>query len=200
MEIEVTEKIQKANLIEKPLDLVPNFKKYKSNTLEFQIESCKSCCLDNKVKTWIFDLFERNMKTIYEKSKSGWNKKEKLQELFDERAYYILVYNLDSPIGYCHYRFDMDFDNEVIYCYELQIEDKFRRFGLGKFMMDILECLCENLELEKVMLTVSKYNQTGLKFFKEKMKYTLDETDLNDDDPSVDYEILSKVFWEDEED
>ncbi|RNA37525.1 N-alpha-acetyltransferase 40 [Brachionus plicatilis] len=197
--MEITERIIKANLIENPLDLVPNFKSYISQNNEFQIISRKSSELDECTKKWIFELLEKNMKKIYEKSISGWNENFKLEELFDKNACYLIAYKNKKPVGYSHFRFDMDFENEVVYCYELQIEEDFRRFGLGKYLMEILENLCENLELEKVMLTVSKHNEIGQSFFKKKMKYQRDETDINDEDPTIDYEILSKVFWEEDE-
>jgi N-acetylglutamate synthase-like GNAT family acetyltransferase len=59
----------------------------------------------------------------------------------------------------------------LILSYELQVEPNCRNSGLGKCMMEILESLCEKLELEKVMLTCSKFNNIGQKFFKEKMKF-----------------------------
>ena len=31
----------------------------------------------------------------------------------------------------------MDYDDEVLYCYEIQVEKKYRRNGLGKFMMKV---------------------------------------------------------------
>ena len=34
----------------------------------------------------------------------------------------------------------------------------------------------------------------------KKHRYTRDETDLNEEDPAVDYDILSKVFWEEADD
>ena len=103
----------------------------------------------------------------YESSASGWNENEKLEELFDPKAYYIIAFDEESndkPIGYCHFRFDMDYEDEVIYwyiflkfylskkriffsnyyfqSYELQIELNSRKSGLGKFMMEFLETLC----------------------------------------------------------
>jgi hypothetical protein len=50
-------------------------------------------------------------------SKTGWDENEKKEELFDSKAYYIIAYeeNTNKQIGYSHFRFDMDFDYEVIY-------------------------------------------------------------------------------------
>ena len=71
------------------------------------------------------------MKQIYEAG-SGYDAAEKRIELFDMRSYYMIATDLSSnkPIGYCHFRFDMDEDCEVIYCYELQIESDLRKCGM----------------------------------------------------------------------
>lgn len=59
------------------------------------------------------------LKFRYEKSSSGYSKLEKMAELFDESAYYIIAYdvsdNSKKPVGFSHFRFDMDFESEVIY-------------------------------------------------------------------------------------
>ena len=87
----------------------------------------------------------------------------------------------------------MDFDDEVLYCYEVQIEEKFRRKGLGKFMMMVLELLAFKSELRKIMLTVLKFNTGASRLFKEGLKFEIDETSPIDDmQEQHDYEILSK--------
>ena len=37
--------------------------------------------------------------------------------MFDSTAYYAIAFNQDTsqPVGFCHFRFDNDYDNEVIY-------------------------------------------------------------------------------------
>lgn len=85
------------------------------------------------------DLITRNMKPLYEKSNWGWNVANKKDELFDDRAWYLIARNAEDKklIGYAHFRFDMDYDDEVLYCYEIQMEDEYRRKGLGRFMMQV---------------------------------------------------------------
>lgn len=63
----------------------------------------------------------------YEKSKSGWDEFSKKEEMFDPKAYYLIAYQqgTDRPMGYSHFRFDMDFDNEVIYWLFLDFERNF---------------------------------------------------------------------------
>ena len=47
-------------------------------------------------------------------------------------------------------------------------------------------------DLRKIMLTVFKHNEVGIKFFKGSMKYEIDETSPVDDlAKQYDYEILS---------
>jgi hypothetical protein len=41
-------------------------------------------------------------------------------------------------LGFAHFRYDMDFDDEVLYVYEIQLEEEFQRKGLGRFMMQVL--------------------------------------------------------------
>ena len=42
-------------------------------------------------------------------------------------------------MGFAHFRYDMDFDDEVLYVYEIQLEEEFQRKGLGRFMMQVLK-------------------------------------------------------------
>ncbi|XP_037956441.1 N-alpha-acetyltransferase 40-like [Teleopsis dalmanni] len=88
------------------------------------------------------------------------------------------------------FRFDMDYGNSVIYCYEMQIETAYRRKGLGKFMMETLENCAKHWQLEKVILTVLNNNINAMSFFKT-IGYILD-----DSSPDVlekaEYKILSK--------
>ena len=41
-------------------------------------------------------------------------------------------------LAFAHFRFDMDYDDEVLYVYEIQLEDCVKRKGLGKFMMQVI--------------------------------------------------------------
>jgi len=88
----------------------------------------------------------------------------------------------------------MDFDDDVLYCYEIQLEESCRGKGLGKFMMKVLELLTIQAGLLKTMLTVFKHNTKAVTFFKEGLKYSLDETTPVDTiQEQFDYEILSRV-------
>jgi GNAT superfamily N-acetyltransferase len=150
--------------------------------------------LDEKTKTWLFDLLRTNMKKHYEASEWGWDEKYKTEEMFVESAWYLFARTKDgNPVGFAHFRYDMDFDDEVLYVYEIQIEDSYRRKGLGRFMMQVLELLAFKADMRKIMLTAFKHNPDAKRFFKETMKFEIDETcPLDDVYEQFDYEILSK--------
>ena len=62
--------------------------------------------------------------------------------MFDDRARYLIARstaeeNTGKLLAFAHFRFDMDYDDEVLYVYEIQLEDCVKRKGLGKFMMQV---------------------------------------------------------------
>ena len=59
--------------------------------------------------------------------------------------------------------------------------------------MQVLELMAFKADMRKIMLTVFKHNEGGIKFFKGCMKYEIDETSPVDDlAKQYDYEILSR--------
>jgi len=60
-------------------------------------------------------------------------------------------------------------------------------------MMQVLEMLAFKADMRKIMLTVLKHNPSAKTFFKECMKFEIDETcPIDDVYEQFDYEILSK--------
>ena len=85
------------------------------------------------------DLITRNMKAMYEQSQWGWKEANKKQEMLDDNAWYLIAKKEDDGklLGFAHFRYDMDFDDEVLYVYEIQLEEEIQRKGLGRFMMQV---------------------------------------------------------------
>ncbi|WWC88503.1 uncharacterized protein L201_003414 [Kwoniella dendrophila CBS 6074] len=120
----------------------------------------------------------------------------------------------EELMGFCGFRFDTEEtlssrDAEVVYCYEVQISLKSRGMGLGKTLLDVLKSIGKRRQLDKIMLTCLKNNESALAFY-AKQGYTPDEIDptrMNEEkstdsddmeegsdtsDEEVDYRILSK--------
>ncbi|XP_016161107.1 PREDICTED: N-alpha-acetyltransferase 40 [Ficedula albicollis] len=54
--------------------------------------------------------------------------------------------------------------------YEVQLESRVRRRGLGKFLLQILQLVANSTQMKKVMLTVFKHNRGALQFFREALQ------------------------------
>ena len=76
--------------------------------------------LDSNEKNDVIDLLICNMKALYEQSNWGWNEKNKRAEMLEDAAWYLLAKDEDGAIcGFSHFRYDMDYDDEVLYVYEV---------------------------------------------------------------------------------
>ncbi|XP_023344829.1 N-alpha-acetyltransferase 40 isoform X2 [Eurytemora carolleeae] len=186
--------VKKANSQTDPLDSLPSFRKINKNGMSLNLETARATELNEDTKDWMFKLLESNMKTAYQKSDWGWNEGNKKAELFEEAAWFLIARNDDgTPIAFSHFRFDMDFDDDVLYCYEIQLEPEVRRKGLGRVMMKVLELIMMKADMIKIMLTVFKHNEAATTFFKKSLKYDVDETcPYNTIYEQFDYEILSR--------
>ncbi|XP_045776680.1 N-alpha-acetyltransferase 40 isoform X2 [Maniola jurtina] len=149
--------------------------------------------LDKDVLNWAISLTERNMKRLYETCAWGWNKERKVEEMTDDAAWYLIARNNDNILqAFSHFRFDMDFGEPVLYCYEVQIEEGGRRKGLGQRVMQVLERLARATHMRCVRLTALTHNPSAAAFFKA-CGYSIDETSPAKE-YSAHYEILSKYI------
>jgi len=187
--------VKNANVIDNPLETFAAFQKYTRNGLELSIQCKRVLSMSTDDFNSVFDLLKTNMKALYEGSSWGWDEKIKRDEMLEDNARYLLAYDADDKVvAMSHFRFDVDEDVEVLYCYEVQLSQIVRRKGLGKFLMQILELMAMKAKMKKVILTVFKANSHANNFF-TKMKYKVDDTSPSldtEDEENYDYEILSK--------
>lgn len=192
----VCAKVDAANRLGDPLEAFPVFKKYDRNGLNVSIECKRVSGLEPATVDWAFDLTKTNMQIMYEQSEWGWKDREKREEMTDDRAWYLIAWeNSCVPVAFSHFRFDVECGDEVLYCYEVQLESKVRRKGLGKFLIQILQLMANSTQMKKVMLTVFKHNHGAYQFFREALQFEID-----DSSPSMSgccgedcsYEILSR--------
>ncbi|KAM9510627.1 N-alpha-acetyltransferase 40 isoform 1-T1 [Guaruba guarouba] len=164
----VCAKVEAANKLQDPLEAFPVFKKYDRNGLNVAIECKRVSGLEPATLEWAFELTKANMQTLYEQSEWGWKEREKREELRDERAWYLIAREAGAgPVAFSHFRFDVECGDEVLYCYEVQLESRVRRRGLGKFLLQILQLVANSTQMKKVMLTVFKHNHGAYQFFRE---------------------------------
>lgn len=108
------------------------------------------------------------------------------------------------PIAaYGVFRFDTeenenDGEDEVLYCYELQISESVKRSGIGRSIIELMEMLGTQHGMKKIVLTCFKENTNALAFYKKlgfdhdpicPSVYTHPDAE---EEEEVDYFILSK--------
>ncbi|KAF9439091.1 N-alpha-acetyltransferase 40 [Entomortierella beljakovae] len=150
------------------------------------------------------DLVESNMKELYMKSKDGWCREDKEEEMQDTGSRYLVIFQNETPVGMIHFQFVeeetmTDRDADVAYCYEIQIVRDYQRRGIGNYLINLLEVIGKATTMEKVMLTVFKANKSAIKFYLDHMQYKYDEISpcvclTRGKASRFDYEILSKVL------
>jgi GNAT superfamily N-acetyltransferase len=89
---------------------------------------------------WVFNLFSKNMEDMYRKSEWGYEETEKKNELGATTARYIIARNAEGKnIAFMHYRFVIEANEPVLYCYELQVEAAYQNQGIGSLLLDMVE-------------------------------------------------------------
>lgn len=70
-----------------------------------------------KCISWVFDITERNVKSMYEQCDWGWDPIAKQRELTEPAAWYLIASSNEKLLGFSHFRFDTDHREEVLYWY-----------------------------------------------------------------------------------
>jgi len=101
--------------------------------------------------------------------------------------------------AFVHFRFCFDDEDDpeyaVLYTYEIQVNERYQRLGLGRQLASLLEDIARGAELQKCMLTCFKTNRTAMKFYTERLGYEIDESSPSrHGDRTAEYEILSKLL------
>jgi len=162
-----------------------------SKTLD--VECFKAEDLRPELRGCLLDLLEDNMRTQYEESGSeGWSREEKELEMFSRDSRQIILRDGEELIAFSHFRFDMDYDVDVVYCYEIQINNNYHRKGIGRFLVSVLEALVRTFNLTKLVLTVFDSNASALKFYSS-LGFKRDITSPTDGEAGAKYQILSKL-------
>ncbi|XP_064603235.1 N-alpha-acetyltransferase 40-like [Liolophura sinensis] len=190
-------KVDAANELADPLQMFPVFQKFERNGLNLNIACERISDMAEDLVDWAFELTKSNMQTLYETGGWGWKDKEKRAEMTEDMARYLIVTDSDNKlVGFVHFRFDIDYDEEVLYVYEIQLIKEVRRKGLGKFLLQILELMAHKTQMKKVIQTVFKQNTAGYDFYTKTMKYEVDETNPEEYvfEEGNSYVILSKAI------
>ncbi|KAH8102464.1 acyl-CoA N-acyltransferase [Cristinia sonorae] len=163
-----------------------------SKLFHFNVAFASDISKDEREIVW--RLLNGNMRDMSKNSSLGWLPIKKKKELFHSQSRFIIVRDDAADIvAFTMFRFDVEDDGDVLYCYEVQVAGESRGFGLGKQLMDFLASIGKKWRMECLMLTVLKVNKGAIRFYKS---YGLQVDEYSPDDPDCDYEILSLPFSE----
>ncbi|KIM48139.1 hypothetical protein M413DRAFT_439860, partial [Hebeloma cylindrosporum] len=150
----------------------------------------------------IWAVFEANMYEFYKSSSFGWDPEAKRKELFHSLSRFILVHEADTDtlLAFIMLRFELEEEEDVIYCYDIQVTKAAQGMGLGKELLSELAKIGNAYEMEKIMLTVLKANTKATAFYKAigfeldptSPEYKEDGEELDPELLGLDYEILSR--------
>lgn len=171
---------------------IPMFKRFSKNDLTCEIQSYNTFTPEQK--DWIFGLTSRQMRPFYEKT-WGWSDKNKRQELFGEKARYLIATCDGRPIAFVNFQFDVVTGSPLVYVYELHVEDEYQRKGLGKFLTQAVEFIALKRKMEAVMATIflESVPSTGL-FTNLKYRIHPSSPEISDPEsgPDYQYQVLFK--------
>jgi len=170
--------------------LPQDFKRFRiEEEKPLEVQSYKAENITEELREGLLDLLQVNMKTQYETSSSGgWNREEKEEEMFSKESRHLVMMDGPELIAFSHFRFDMDYGVDVVYCYEIQINSNYQRRGIGRFLVSALERIVQSFNLAKLVLTVFTSNSSALKFY-ERLGFVDDDTSPGEGS----YKILSKI-------
>eukprot|EP00041_Stephanoeca_diplocostata_P014831 m.280025 g.280025 ORF g.280025 m.280025 type:complete len:217 (-) comp19818_c0_seq15:685-1335(-) len=140
---------------------------------------------------WAFQLVRENMHDLYVASEQGWLEKSKRKEMRTADMHYIVGFSAEGdPVGFLSFLFDIEAEEEVVYCYELQVVRSHQHCGIGGALMRAYLSIGQHAQMKKAMLTCFKHNTAGQHFFVQKNGFVVDAFTPDD----VDYTILSKAL------
>ena len=185
--------VSNAHLLELANGSVPELPEYLHEaSTGFTPVSFNSTTLPDEMKDWIMSSIETSLKPYYASSTMTWSRREKLDDLEHPHQKFIIVKNGEVNVAFLSYRWDIEDGFPVMYVYELFVAESVRRMKIGQSLMLLAETLCQQNNIPKIVLTVFERNESAMRFYRQKLKYCID-----DDSPSkwghqTGYEILSK--------
>ena len=142
---------------------------------------------------WAVDLAERTVGAMHADC-WGWDERSMLKELQSPAALLLVVSatpsqgkrcssppSRSSPssssedVAYCHFRFDTECGDAVLYLYEMHVEPQWQGFGLGRAMMNALLALAKHTVMNRVLLTVFVANTAASAFYAH-LGFAVDKT------------------------
>ncbi|CEL52226.1 hypothetical protein RSOLAG1IB_00765 [Rhizoctonia solani AG-1 IB] len=162
----------------------PKSIKERKKPLDWNVYDGPTIQANEDLKAQIWDLFEENMKELYEEAndpQNEWNPTEKENFLFNELSRFIIVQNKEGKVkAFSMFRFKAEKNyrkktESLLYIYDIQVAEGFRGIGICRRVLIALENIAQELRIEHVMLMCLKDNTQALIIF-EHLGYNIHMT------------------------
>lgn len=204
-------RVDRANAAGGLTSVFPNYSIIKCNDIDVHLHCFKGNTISKHLSQWMLNLTAKNVSQYYEGCQfangDGWDPISVLKEMTSQKANIIIFSTSKSApsidksedlLGFLHYRFEIEFDIDCCYIWDLQLEENSRGKGIGTSIMDPLSSLCSKFQISTFFCTVQKANTTAMKFWKDKWKFEMDENSPDrcwDTSEYYAWEILSKTAF-----
>ena len=143
------------------------FMKYDKNGLDLDIAFSPK--LSRQELKWAFEICKESMEERYDSSGYGWDDEDKMRELSENGARFLIVREWPEDEGsdkgelvaFAHFRFSVqgEFMDEMIgesclILWDIHIEEEYQRKGLGKHLLTILELIAMREGMSRVYVPV----------------------------------------------
>jgi len=159
---------------------------------------------------WAFDLTKTHMENVYENSGYGWDDEDKMRELTEQGARFLLVREAsEGPsagrlVAFAHFRFtvqgevmDIMAGEPCLYLWDLQVEKTCQRRGLGRHMITLLELIARREKMSYLSLPIQNMDNRSMDWITKirGFKPDFELTNLVGFDPETEgFTVMSKML------
>lgn len=195
------ERGQDKNIIQ---GIAPSFLTYQRNGLNVGIEFSPKLTEDDM--EWAFEITRQNMESRYDASGYGWDDEDKERELTEQGARFLLLRDKndgDKLIGYAHFRFTVQGEvidemagDSCVHLVDIHLEDPYKRKGLGKHVMVLLELIARREKMSRVSVPVYLGDEEFKTWLLSQRGYAVDDScaAFGFDAEMEGFEVFAKVF------
>jgi len=146
--------------------IAPAFLTYARNDLHLTVEF--SSKLSRSEANWAFEMTKAHMENVYEMSGYGWDDEDKMRELTEQGARFLLVREAPKEEGvlgklvcFVHFRFtvqgevmDQMAGEPCLYVWDLQVDVCYQRQGLGRHLLTLLELIARREKMSYLSVPI----------------------------------------------
>jgi len=114
-------------------------------------ESCEAPGWDAALEGWMFDLTKANMQALYLAAPDwGWSDRKKRSELFTPDMRFFVARDTDTGerLGFVAWTCLLEEDYDTCYVFELHLEARVQRKGLGRHLMLMVELAARKIGMQ----------------------------------------------------